>query len=190
MAQPAAGYILDVLGLKIGLAIFVIAWSLINMAHGLAGSLAGPRRTSDEKLTRVREMGACEGINYLRNPDWEKEALRLTSGEGVDHIVEVAGGKSLAQSMSAVKVGGTISVIGILEGWSSEIPLFQLLSKQIVLRGIVVGPRRALEDMVRAFERFQVRPVIDRVYPFADAIAAYEHLYRGAFGKIVIRVRD
>jgi NADPH:quinone reductase-like Zn-dependent oxidoreductase len=146
--------------------------------------------SSDEKLARAKALGACDGINYVRTPDWEKEALRLTAQRGVDHILEVAGGKSLAQSISASKAGGTISVIGILEGFTSDIPLFQLLVKQIVLRGISVGPRRALEDMIRAFERYQLRPVIDTVYSFNDAIAAYEHLYRGAFGKIVIRVRE
>jgi NADPH:quinone reductase-like Zn-dependent oxidoreductase len=145
--------------------------------------------SSDEKLARAKNLGADYGINYLRTPEWEKEALRLTSQKGVDHILEVAGGKSLAQSMSAIKPGGTISVIGILDGFSADIPLFQLLRKQIVSRGISVGPRRALEDMLRAFEQYQLRPVIDTVYSFDDALAAYEHLYRGAFGKIVIRVR-
>jgi NADPH:quinone reductase-like Zn-dependent oxidoreductase len=146
--------------------------------------------SSDEKLERIKALGASEGINYARTPEWEKEALRLTSEQGVDHILEVVGGKSLAQSIKAVKAGGTISVIGILESFSSEILLFPLLTKQIVLRGMTVGPRRALEDMIRAFDRFQLRPVIDTVYPFADTMAAYEHLYRGAFGKIVIRVRS
>jgi NADPH:quinone reductase-like Zn-dependent oxidoreductase len=145
--------------------------------------------SSDEKLERTKALVANQGINYVRTPAWEKEVLELTSQKGVDHILEVVGGKSLAQSMAAVKPGGTISAIGILEGFSSEIPLFLLLPKQILLRGISTGPRRALEEMNRAFEKFQLRPIIDTVYPFDDALAAYEHLSRGAFGKIVIRVR-
>lgn len=66
----------------------------------------------------------------------------------------------------------------------------QRLLSQAVLRGISVGPRRALEDMIRAFDSFKLRPVIDAVYSFAGALAAYDHLYRGAFGKIVIRVKE
>ena len=146
--------------------------------------------SSDEKLERAKALGATQGINYARTPAWEKEVLRLTAEKGADHILEVVGGKSLAQSMVAAKPGGTISAVGILEGFSSEIPLFLLLPKQIVLRGISTGPRRALEEMNRAFEKAQLHPVIDTVYPFADALAAFEHLYRGPFGKVVIRVSE
>jgi NADPH:quinone reductase-like Zn-dependent oxidoreductase len=144
--------------------------------------------SSEEKLARVKALGACHGINYVRTPQWEQEVLKHTAQKGAGHILEVAGGKSLSQSMNAIKAGGTISVIGILDGFSSEIPVFQILVKQIVLRGISVGPRRALEDMIRAFESYELSPVIDTVYSFKDAMEAYEHLYRGAFGKIVIRV--
>lgn len=146
--------------------------------------------SSDEKLERVKTLGASEVINYVRTPAWEKEALRMTAQQGADHILEVVGGKSLVQSIAAVKPGGTISVIGILDGFSSMIPLFPLLVRQLVLRGISTGPRWALENMVRAFEQFKLRPVIDKVYAFDDALAAYEHLYRGPFGKIVIRVQE
>ena len=144
--------------------------------------------SSDAKLERVKALGASEGINYARTVEWEKEVLKLTAQEGVDHILEVAGGKSLAQSIAAVKPGGQIAVIGILENFSSDFPIFSLLLKQVILRGISVGPRRALEDMLRKFTQLQLHPIIDTVYPFADALAAYDHLYRGAFGKIVIRV--
>jgi len=74
-------------------------------------------------------------------------------------------------------------VIGILDDVSSDIPIFSLLLKQAVLRGVSVRPARALDEMVRKFEQLQLHPVIDNVYPFADALAAYDHLYRGAFGK-------
>jgi NADPH:quinone reductase-like Zn-dependent oxidoreductase len=143
--------------------------------------------SSEAKLERAKALGASEGINYTRS-EWEKEVLKLTAQEGVDHILEVAGGKSLAQSIAAIRPGGQIAVIGILENFSSDFPIFSLLLKQVILRGISVGPRRALEDMTRKFEQLQLHPVIDTVYPFVDARAAYDHLYRGAFGKIVIRV--
>jgi NADPH:quinone reductase-like Zn-dependent oxidoreductase len=143
--------------------------------------------SSEAKLERAKALGASEGINYTRS-EWEKEVLKLTAQEGVDHILEVAGGKSLAQSIAAIRPGGQIAVIGILENFSSDFPIFSLLLKQVILRGISVGPRRALEDMTRKFEQLQLHPVIDTVYAFVDARAAYDHLYRGAFGKIVIRV--
>lgn len=146
--------------------------------------------SSDEKLERVKALGAMCGINYARTPEWEKETLRITSGRGVDHILEVVGGTSVARSVTALKAGGTISIIGILEAFSSEIPLFTLIRQQAVLRGISTGPRRALENMARAFEEFQLRPVIDSVFPFGDTLAAYDRLYKGPFGKIVIRVKD
>ena len=146
--------------------------------------------SSDEKLERTRALGAQGGINYLRKPEWGKEVLALTGMLGVDHVLEVAGGKSLAQSLKALKAGGRISVIGILDGFESAVPIFPLLAKQATIRGIVTGPRRAFEKMNEKLEEIRIHPVIDKVYSFPDALAAYDHLYRGAFGKIVIRVRE
>jgi NADPH:quinone reductase-like Zn-dependent oxidoreductase len=145
---------------------------------------------SDEKLERAKARGANAGINYARTPEWEKEVLRLTDMQGADHVLDVAGGKSLAQSLAAVRAGGRISVIGVLDGFVSELPIFSLLTKQVTIRGIVTGPRRAFEGMNQELEKIRIHPVIDTVYPFADSRAAYDHLYRGAFGKIVIRVRE
>lgn len=146
--------------------------------------------SSDEKLARGKKLGAHDGINYVKTPEWEKEALALTNGAGVNHILEVAGGSSVARSIAASAANGHIAVIGILDGLSAEIPIFPILGKQLVIRGYSTGPRRALEEMVQSFARFEIRPVIDTVYAFADAPKAYDHLYRGAFGKIVIRVKE
>lgn len=146
--------------------------------------------SSDEKLDRAKRMGAAHGINYTRVPDWENAALALTAQKGVDHILEVVGGKNLGQSLKAIKPGGQISVIGLLADSTAEIPLFSLFRKQAVLRGISTGPRRALEEMTAAFSKIRLHPVIEYVYEFDDALSAYAHLYRGSFGKIVIRVRE
>jgi NADPH:quinone reductase-like Zn-dependent oxidoreductase len=146
--------------------------------------------SSDEKLERTKALGAHGGINYLGKPEWAKEVLALTDMQGVDHVLEVAGGKSLAQSLKALKAGGRISVIGILDGFESAVPIFPLLAKQATIRGIVTGPRRSFERMNEKLEEIQIHPVIDKVYSFPDALAAYDHLYRGAFGKIVIRVLE
>ena len=145
--------------------------------------------SSDEKLTRAAKLGAAHGINYVRHPDWHDEVLSLTENLGVDHVLEVAGGASLEKSIKASRAGGQISIVGILDGFSSEVSLFTVIKKQTVLRGISVGPRRALEDMLREFARLQIHPVIDSVYEFVDVHSAYNRLSNGPFGKIVIRVK-
>ncbi len=161
----------------------------LQIAHAL-GATTIVTSSSDEKLARVKTLGASHTINYTRTPAWEKEALAITNKQGVDHILEVVGGNAVNQSIEALKPEGQISIIGILDGFNSDIPLFSLIKKQAVLRGISVGPRRALEDMLRKFDELKLHPVIDSVYSFTNAHKAFERLEHGAFGKIVIRVRD
>jgi NADPH:quinone reductase-like Zn-dependent oxidoreductase len=143
--------------------------------------------SSDEKLERATALGATWGINYSTTPAWHKAVLDLTQSTGADHILEIAGGKNLMRSISALKPGGHIAVIGLLESFTADLPLFAIFGKQAVLRGYSVGSRKAYERMIVAFSEHRLHPVIDSLYPFHDAIAAYEHLYRGAFGKIVIQ---
>jgi NADPH:quinone reductase-like Zn-dependent oxidoreductase len=146
--------------------------------------------SSDEKLERVKGLGAHATINYARTPEWEREVLAVTEGKGADHILEVAGGKSLSRSIAATKPGGRITVIGVLDGFTSEIPIVSVLMRQVTIRGMVTSPRRVFEEMNQALESLQLHPIIDTVYSFSEAREAYNHLYRGAFGKIVIRVRE
>ncbi len=146
--------------------------------------------SSDDKLERAKALGATHTINYKKNPDWEKEALALTNKEGVDQILEVVGGPNVARSIKAIRPEGQISIIGVIEGIDATIPVFGLIQKLGILRGITVGPRRALEDMLRKFDELKLHPVIDSVYSFNDAHKAFDRLEEGAFGKIVIRVRD
>lgn len=146
--------------------------------------------SSDDKLARAKALGAHHTINYKTHPDWEDEALALTNKEGVDHILEVVGGPNLARSIKAIKPEGQISIIGIIEGFDATIPLFSVIKQQALIRGISVGPLRALERMLKKFDELKLRPVIDSVYSFADAPKAYERLEQGAFGKIVIRVHE
>jgi NADPH:quinone reductase-like Zn-dependent oxidoreductase len=153
------------------------------------GAKAIVTSSSEEKLARAKALGAVHGINYARVPNWEEAVLDLTSQKGVDHVLEVVGGDSLARSIKAVKVTGQISVIGLLERPTSAIEILPMLHKEIVIRGIGgAGPRRAFEEMNNAFTKFQLRPVIDRVYAFGEALSAFRHLERGAFGKVVIAV--
>ena len=143
--------------------------------------------SSDERLEHAKRLGAAHGVNYVRQPDWESAVLKLTSGKGADVVVEVAGGENLARSLQAASIGGHIAMIGFLNGVSAKIPLLPFVVKQLTLGGISVGSRDTFEQMLKSFDKWQLHPVIDAVYDFEDTPAAYRHLYRGAFGKIVIR---
>ena len=140
-----------------------------------------------EKLERAKALGAHHGID--RNAgDWVEEVYRLTNDRGVDHIFEIAGGTNFGQSLKAVAPYGRISVIGVLEGFDISGPAGPLLLKSPVVQGIGVGHRRALEDLVRAVDNIGLKPVIDHRYDFSEVPAAFDHLDRGAFGKIVIEL--
>ena len=145
--------------------------------------------SSEDKIERAKRLGAAHGVNYAQEPRWEKAVLELTSGKGADLIVEVVGGDNLARSLEASKIGGQIALLGFLGGTTSNIPLFPFAVKQLTVRANSVGPRSAFEAMNRAFASWQLHPVIDAVYSFDDTLAAYDHLYRGAFGKIVVTLK-
>lgn len=142
------------------------------------------------KLSRARELGAAHLIHRRHTPDWEKAVLDITQEQGADHILELVGGDNLARSANAIAPGGRISLIGVLEGFEARFPVLPLFQTQGVLQGIFVGHRRGLENLVRAVDRLSLEPVIDAVYPLAEFPKALEHLDRGPFGKLVIRVRS
>ena len=144
--------------------------------------------SSDEKLARARALGADETVNYKTHPDWEKVVWDLT-GRGADQIVEVGGPGTLEKSLQAAKHGGKIAQIGVLSNPGTKISPMPILGKSLHLNGIYVGSRAMFERMLRAFTVSQTHPIIDRVFPFAEAKAAYAYLQSGAhFGKIVITV--
>jgi NADPH:quinone reductase-like Zn-dependent oxidoreductase len=144
--------------------------------------------SKDENLARMKALGAWEGINYNKRRDWEKAALELTDGKGVDQLLDVVGGDGLNQSVEATRVGGHISQIGFLQGQKSNLDLMRIIFRQTAIRGIAVAPSRAFERMNDFLNRNEIHPVIDKVYSFEQAREAYEHLARGAFGKVVIKV--
>ena len=145
--------------------------------------------SSDEKLKRARELGAHEGINYRTTPDWDKRVRELTNRRGVDQVVELGGANTLPQSLRAVRTGGRINLIGVLAGADGQFNPLPILMKGVRMQGIYVGSRAMFEAMNRAISLHGLRPVIDRVFDFADAPAALKHMESGAhFGKIVIRV--
>jgi NADPH:quinone reductase-like Zn-dependent oxidoreductase len=143
--------------------------------------------SSDEKLARAAKLGAAAGVNYRTNPDWDKWAKSQT-GIGVDHVVEVGGAGTLERSCKAVRTGGHIALIGVLAGTATVNPI-SILMRSIQVRGIFVGSRSMFEDMDRAFELHQVRPVIDSTFAFEDFLKALKHMESGShFGKIVVSV--
>ena len=143
--------------------------------------------SSDEKLARATTLGADATINYRTTPDWEKKVLELTGGHGADHILEVGGAGTFAKSLRATRVGGHVALIGVLAGVASELRVTDILMKSLRVTGIYVGSRAMFESLNRAVTQHQLKPVIDRVLPFAEASAAYEHLQSGThFGKVVI----
>ncbi len=155
----------------------------------MAGARVIVTSSSDEKLERAKSLGASGTINYRTHPEWAQEVLSLTDGNGVDHVVEVGGAGTLARSLQAVGHGGHIAMIGVLSGGLTEVPIFSLLSKQVRLQGVYVGSRLHFTEMLEAIERNGIRPVIDRVFPFAEAREAYRTLASGRFfGKICVRL--
>jgi NADPH:quinone reductase-like Zn-dependent oxidoreductase len=155
----------------------------------LAGARVIATSGSDAKLARVLELGASDGINYKTTPDWDKRARELTGGVGVDHVVEVGGAGTLARSFKAVRMGGRISLIGVLTGNSGEVNPLAVLMKNVRLQGIYVGSREMFEAMNRAIALHRLRPVVDRVFPFQEIREALRYLESGAhLGKIVLRV--
>ncbi|SNB77778.1 NADPH:quinone reductase [Arboricoccus pini] len=140
------------------------------------------------KLERAKALGAFHGIDTSATPAWAAEAIEVTSGDGVDHVLELIGGDNLRQSLDALSSGGRIAQIGFLGGADISLTALQLMLRRAVIQGVSVGHRRGFEQMNDAIERHGIKPVIDRVYPFDEALAAYAHLDRGPFGKVVISI--
>ena len=152
-----------------------------------AGASIIATSSSDEKLERAMTMGASDGINYRTVPDWEKRVAELSGGTGVDLVVEVGGAGTLGKSLRAVRSGGHISLIGVLSGQSGEVNPLPVTMKSVRIQGIFVGSREMFEAMNRAVTVHRIKPVIDRVFPFAKVKEALHHMQSGAhFGKVVI----
>ncbi len=164
-----------------GVSVFALQFAKLAGARVIATS------SSDSKLDRVRQMGASDGINYRTTPDWDVAVRNLTDGIGVDHVVEVGGPGTLPRSIKSVRVGGHIALIGVLT--TGEVDPRPLLLRSIRMQGIFVGSRLMFENMNRAITLHHLKPSIDRVFPFDQAVAAYQHLESGThFGKVVITV--
>jgi NADPH:quinone reductase-like Zn-dependent oxidoreductase len=156
----------------------------------LAGARVILTSSSNDKIERARKLGASACINYKEVPEWGEKVRELTGGRGVDLVVEVGGAGTLGQSLRAVRMGGRIALIGVLSGTGQANPL-PILMKNVRVQGIFVGSREMFEAMNRAIVEHQLRPIVDRVFPFAEAVQAFRHMESAAhFGKICIRMDE
>jgi NADPH:quinone reductase-like Zn-dependent oxidoreductase len=164
-----------------GVSIFALQFGRMSGARVIITS------SSDKKLERARGLGATGIINYRENPDWEQDVLRLTHGRGADHVIEVGGAGTLAKSFQSVSFRGQITLIGVLAGRDGDTNPHPLMLKNAVLRGVFVGSRVMFEEMNAAISMNELRPVVDRVFPFAHAADAFAYQRTANhFGKVDI----
>lgn len=144
--------------------------------------------SSDEKLARAKALGADHLVNYKTTPDWAAEVRKFTGGLGADFIMEVGGAGTIQQSLRAVRIGGHIAVIGVVAGAGEGVNPAVLVGNSAKLQGLSVGSRETFEAMCRAMEQHRIEPVVDKVYPWTDAAAAFAAMQGGEhFGKIVLQ---
>ena len=180
MGRLTAGQIVLLLGTG-GVSIMALQFAVMSGAKVIITS------SSDEKLARAKAMGAWQTINYRTQPDWEKPVLDMTGGLGVDHVVEVGGAGTVQRSVAAVRVGGTIAMIGVLT--EGTLNATAVMRKSIRLEGIYVGSRSMFENMNKAIAAHEMRPLVDRIFPLEEARAAFHCMGEaGHFGKIVVTV--
>ena len=143
--------------------------------------------SKDEKLEKARSMGAIGTANYRKNTDWAEEVRKVTGGRGVDHVLEVGGERTLPLAIKALADGGHIAIIGGLSGFGASIRTTDLLIRSASASGIYVGSREDFIAMNALIKKHKIRPLIDKVFSFEDAPAAYDYMQNSSFmGKIVI----
>jgi NADPH:quinone reductase-like Zn-dependent oxidoreductase len=164
-----------------GVSIFALQFAAAAGLNVIATS------SSDEKMRRACELGAAHAINYRTTPDWDAEVLKVTGGAGVDAVVEVGGAGTLPKSLNAVRPGGTVALIGVLDQPGGAISPVPLIAKAVTLAGVYVGSRAMFVAMNRFMESARLHPIIDKVFPFEKALDAYAHQRSGShLGKVVI----
>ena len=178
-------------GLKAGDTVLVLGTGgvsifALQMARSMGATVVATS-SSDAKLERARALGAAHAVNYRTHADWGRRVRDWTGGRGVDHVIEVGGPGTLPQSIAAVRVGGHISLIGVLTGRGGEVPTASLMARQARLQGLIVGSRREQEDYVRAMNGCDLRPVIDRTFALPELAEAFRLQEAGShFGKVCV----
>ncbi len=154
-----------------------------------AGATVIATSSSDEKLERVKALGADHVINYKQVEAWGPKALEITGGRGVDCVVEVGGSGTLDQSMMATRVGGHVALIGVLAGFAGPVQTALLFSKNLTVQGLTVGSRQHQLEMIAGIEANGIKPVISDHFALTDLADAFRHQESGKhFGKIVVDI--
>lgn len=145
--------------------------------------------SSDEKAEKLKVMGAESVVNYSTYPEWDKKILELTNGKGVDKVIDIAGEKTIVKSAASTRKGGDITLVGFTSGFGGGLPPIDILSRTLTVAGTAIGPRQNFDALIAAMEQHEIRPVIDKVFPFTEYREAYKRLKSGSHvGKIVIDV--
>lgn len=167
-----------------GVSLFALQFAKMAGARVIATS------SSEDKLARLKALGADEVINYRREPQWGEVARECAGGIGVDHVIEVGGPNTLAQSFAAARTGAHIAIIGAVGGFESDaMPFATVQAKRLQLQAVTVGSRRDQLDMVRAIELHGTKPVIDRTFPLEKLGAALRYLESGQhLGKVCVSI--
>lgn len=156
-----------------------------------AGAKVIATTSSAAKADTLRGLGADHVVNYRDDADWGATAKKLTPGGlGVDHVIEVGGADTLEQSCAAIKYEGVISIIGFLGGAKPKTSALDALFHLCTFRGVYVGPREMLEDMVKCIEANDIHPVLDpTVFSLDQAKEAYQYMWdKKHFGKVAIKI--
>jgi NADPH:quinone reductase-like Zn-dependent oxidoreductase len=158
----------------------------LQFAHA-AGYRTLITSSSDEKLARAKAIGADHLVNYKTTPDWSQAVREATAGVGADLIIEVGGGGTIEQSMRAIRIGGHVAIVGVVAGLGSGFNTAALIGNSAKLQGLSVGSRDMFEAMCRSMTLSDIRPVVDKVFPWTEAKAAFTAMQGGEhFGKIVL----
>jgi NADPH:quinone reductase-like Zn-dependent oxidoreductase len=185
--------LVEVCNVRPGHSVLVIGTGGVSLFALQIGRAAGARvvvtSSSDEKIERAVALGASHGINYRTHPEWHEKVLEITGGAGVTHVIETGGPGTLSRSMQAVSYGGHIALIGVLAGLQGETNPHPIMRKGASMHGIFVGSRAMFERLNVGIAVNGLRPHIDRVFDFEDAVDAYRYQKSASlFGKVVIRV--
>ncbi|MEA2665348.1 MAG: hypothetical protein QOI11_2292, partial [Candidatus Eremiobacteraeota bacterium] len=163
-----------------GVAVFALQFAL---AQGLRPIVTS---RSAEKLARAAALGAAHTIDTSRTPAWHEDVLAFTNGEGARLVIDMGLDGGLARSSAAAAFEGTVAIVGVVGGWSATLEIGPVMNKNLRVRGVETGSRAMFERMNARLAARELRPVVDRGFPFSQAEAAFARLRESPFGKVVV----
>jgi NADPH:quinone reductase-like Zn-dependent oxidoreductase len=167
-----------------GVSLFALQFAKMSGARVISTS------STEDKIARLKQLGADQTINYVMVREWGKRAREFTDARGVDLVVEVGGSGTLNESIRATRIGGSIALIGVLAGPAQDVTRLPLIvMQQQRIQGVTVGSVETLQSMVDAIAVNKMHPNLDQVFAFENAKEAFAHMEAGRhFGKIVIAI--